>query len=246
MKIADKVEMLEVAAAATGRPIPVYPTLFYDERSVVLADTGFPGQLPMLKAEVERVVGSLDKIDRVIATHQDVDHIGNIPGLLGSVKKKIEVLCGTDDKPYIEGEKKMIKGDPSPRNKFLATLPEERRRQFLEIMANPPKAKVDRTLADGEALPDCGGILVIGTPGHTPGHISLYHELSRTLVAGDALRLIGGELVGPAPENAADLDQALKSVKKLLNYDIATVICYHGGVFRGDVRKILSGITAGI
>ncbi len=43
-------------------------------------------------------------------------------------------------------------------------------------------------LADGQRLDLAGGVRVIFTPGHTPGHIALYLERSRTLIAGDALR----------------------------------------------------------
>ena len=46
---------------------------------------------------------------------------------------------------------------------------------------------VDRIVEDGEELPFCGGITVIHTPGHTPGHICLYIGQNKTLIAGDAL-----------------------------------------------------------
>jgi hydroxyacylglutathione hydrolase len=43
---------------------------------------------------------------------------------------------------------------------------------------------VDRLLRDGDEV---GGFKVIETPGHTPGHISLFRERDRFLVAGDVL-----------------------------------------------------------
>jgi glyoxylase-like metal-dependent hydrolase (beta-lactamase superfamily II) len=52
---------------------------------------------------------------------------------------------------------------------------------------------------------------VINTPGHTPGHISLYHKPSKTLIAGDAMRVMDGQLLGPAPEQTLDVDTAIKS-----------------------------------
>ena len=230
--------MLEVASPDAGRPVAVHPTLFYDAKTVILVDTGFPGQLPMLKAAVEQVM-PFGRIAKIVITHQDIDHIGNLPGILSGAKGKVEVLSGAEDKPYIEGEKKLLKGDPKQREKMLALMPPERREAFVRLLANPPTAKVDRTLANGEELPFCGGITVIATPGHTPGHICLYHKVSKTLVAGDALRVVEGRLAGPAPQNAFDLEQANRSVKKLAQYDIANIICYHGGLFRGDVKSAL-------
>ena len=32
-----------------------------------------------------------------------------------------------------------------------------------------------------------GGLRVVATPGHTPGHVSLLHEPTRTLITGDAV-----------------------------------------------------------
>jgi len=227
MRIASGVEMLEVVSPGQAGP-QVCPTLFYDERKATLVDTGFPGQLPMLKEAVEKVL-PFDRITRIIITHQDIDHIGNLPLILAAPAQKIEVLCGAADRPYIEGEKMLIKGDPKTQEKRLALIPPERREALLKLMQNPPKAPVDRTLADGEEL---DGLVVIATPGHTPGHICLYHQPSKTLVAGDALRVVSGRLVGPAEHNAHDINEARRSLKKLEMFPVATVICYHGGRFR--------------
>jgi glyoxylase-like metal-dependent hydrolase (beta-lactamase superfamily II) len=52
--------------------------------------------------------------------------------------------------------------------------------------------RLDEHLEDGDLLDLVGGIRVIFTPGHTPGHLSLYLERPRVLVAGDALTAEGG------------------------------------------------------
>ncbi|MFJ9865664.1 MBL fold metallo-hydrolase [Streptomyces sp. NPDC101165] len=45
----------------------------------------------------------------------------------------------------------------------------------------------DGTLVDGDLVGGSGGLRVIHTPGHSPGHIVLRHEPSRTLLTGDAV-----------------------------------------------------------
>ena len=50
---------------------------------------------------------------------------------------------------------------------------------------------------------------------------------SKILITGDALVAVEGELREPNPEATYDLDTALKSLKKLTQYDIKTVICFH-------------------
>jgi glyoxylase-like metal-dependent hydrolase (beta-lactamase superfamily II) len=90
------------------------------------------------------------------------------------------------------------------------SLPEEMRILFQ----NPPKVKVDQTVDDGQELPYCGGIRVIFTPGHTPGHISLYLKQSKTLVAGDAMICLDGSLRGPVQQTTLDMNTALRSLEK--------------------------------
>jgi Zn-dependent hydrolases, including glyoxylases len=103
--------------------------------------------------------------------------------------------------------------------------------------------KVDRTVEDGEELPYCGGIKVIHTPGHTHGHICLYLKKYKALVTGDGMNVAAGKLVGPNPIFTFDMAQAVQSLKKLTNYDIQTVICYHGGLFTDSPNERIAELA---
>jgi len=46
---------------------------------------------------------------------------------------------------------------------------------------------VDETFGDNDLLDVAGGVRILHTPGHTPGHCSLLHEPSGVLITGDAL-----------------------------------------------------------
>ncbi|ARW07388.1 hypothetical protein S101359_02382 [Bacillus atrophaeus] len=81
-------------------------------------------------------------------------------------------------------------------------------------------------------LPFCGGIRVIFIPG-----VSLYVEEKKLLIAADALVKTGGALHRPVGEATLDMDQALPSLGKFLDYDIRPVVCYHGGVFQGSPHQ---------
>lgn len=118
------------------------------------------------------------------------------------------------------------------------SLPENVRKALLDVFNNPPISKVDVTFEDEETLPFCGGITVIHTPGHTPGHICLYLKANKLLIAGDALTVKDGVLSGPVPEFAQDIEMAYMSLKKLLKYDIEGIICYHGGLVYGEADRI--------
>lgn len=75
-----------------------------------------------------------------------------------------------------------------------------------------------------------------------PGHISIYMREFKTLVSGDALVVENEMLAIANPQFTLDIDMAKNSVKKLLEYDIDTLICYHGGIYKGDIKKSLEFI----
>jgi glyoxylase-like metal-dependent hydrolase (beta-lactamase superfamily II) len=244
MRLADGVEVLELQMQSFAGKSVVHPTLIWDDDTVVLVDAGFPGQLDQIREAIETAGVPSDRLDKVIITHQDIDHIGTLPDIVRESSHKVEVLSHEEERPYIEGRKPLIKMNPERLSKMVALLPDEQRRQMEALFANPPKANVDKAVADGEVLPCCGGITVIFTPGHTPGHISLYLNQSKILVSGDALVAADGELRGPNPRAAYDLDTALKSLRKLTRYDIETVICYHGGVYRDSADKRIAELAS--
>ncbi len=243
MKIADGVEALALTMDFMGRQMVIHPTLIWDNDTVILVDTGMPGQLPQIREAMDKIGVPLRKLGEVILTHQDIDHIGGLPDILKASEHKIEVSAHEADRPYIEGEKPLIKMNPERVAKMLQTLPEEQRKHAEAMFAQPPKASVDRTVADGETLPYCGGITVIFTPGHTPGHVSLYVNQSKTLIAGDAMIVADGRLLGPNPQATLDMETATKSLKQFTQYDIETVLCYHGGIYSDNVNQRLEELA---
>jgi glyoxylase-like metal-dependent hydrolase (beta-lactamase superfamily II) len=239
MKTTVGVETIEIATNFRGKPEVYYPTLIWDNDGAILVDAGIPNQLEIFKEAISKAGISFDKLSKIIITHQDLDHIGGLPELLNFFPQKIDVLATLEEKPYIQGDQRLLKVTPEFVNQISslipAEIPEERRKAILNVFNNPPKAKVDQILADGDEIPMFGGIIVIHTPGHTPGHISLYLKQSKTLIAGDALIIKEGRLV--ETDNCVDADLAKKSLKKLLPYDIQTLICYHGGIFKNNVNQ---------
>lgn len=247
MQIANGVNMLTISAAMMGKVETIYPTLLWDNDTAVLVDTGYPGQLPLLKEEIEKAGVPFDRLNRLLITHQDLDHIGSLPAILAQLPHKAEVLANALEKPYIQGEKQLLKITPETIEQAMDALPPEVpaewRTAFRKVLEHPPAAAVDTYLEDGMELPYCGGIIVIETPGHTPGHISLYHTASKTLIAADALMVENGVLLGPEPQYCVDPQLALQSLRKLALYEIEAVICYHGGLYKGNVNKWILELT---
>ena len=244
MKIAQGIESIELTSNLMSRVSIVNPTVIWDHETVVLVDTGLPGLLPDIHEAFSKAGIPFEKLNRVILTHQDIDHIGCLQDIRGELGDKVEILSHTNEKPYIQGDIPLIKSNSAFAKQAAASMPENLRDKFLSIFNNPPKANVDKTVADGEVLPFCGGIRVIYTPGHTPGHICLYHIPSKTLIAGDELNIEDdGKLHGPRPRAAADIETANRSLAKLLDYDVSTVVCYHGGVSSDNVNARIAELV---
>ncbi|WP_255294013.1 MBL fold metallo-hydrolase [Bacillus wiedmannii] len=193
----------------------IHPILLWDDEMAVLIDTGFHGQFEDIQIEMERVGVSFDKLKVVILTHQDIDHIGSLPDLLENGVSDIKVYAHELDKPYIEGEFPLLKG---------------------EQVKNLPKGKVSDIVIDGQELPYCGGILILHTPGHTPGHISLYLKQSKTLIAGDSMYSVNGQLGGIHAPTTLNVKEAQQSLKRYSNLDIESVVCYHGGLSKENMK----------
>ena len=109
MRIANGVEVLEISANIMGAVNIIYPTLIWDDDNVILIDAGFPGQLPKIREGIESVGISFNKLNMVILTHQDIDHIGSVRSILKELPNSVKILAHEDEKPYINGEKCPIK-----------------------------------------------------------------------------------------------------------------------------------------
>ena len=238
MKIANGIEMLEISSSILGQPRTIHPTLIREDEAVILVDAGFPGQMTMIRDAINGTGAAFDQLGIVVVTHHDIDHIGSLAAIQRELDGRVAVLAYKDEKAYIEGEKIPLKLAQLESN--LGVLPEEMKATYSQLKGAfaTSRTRVDQTLIDGEKLPYCGGITIIHTPGHTLGHICLYLDRSKTLIAGDALEVEGGALVTAPPSTNYDMALCRKSLKKLAQYEIASVICYHGGLYeeRPDER----------
>lgn len=124
---------------------------------------------------------------------------------------------------------------------------------LTEVALRAPKATVHVGEADSADLAgnvsvandgdDIFGLRVIATPGHTLGHISVYDEQLRVLVAGDALTNTAG-LAGSNPQYTVDLEMATESVRKLAELPVETVLFGHGYPLRRRVQASLKELAA--
>lgn len=235
----NRCHLLEIEFEYNGQKQVITPVLLQDECDMILIDCGYPNFMPLLEEAASRHNVTLDSITKLIVTHHDMDHIGSLAALKRTYPH-IDIVAHELEAPYVEGAKKLLRLEQA--ESTFQALPDEAKpyaEQFIRFLQSIEPAAVDRTVADGERLPWCDGIEIVPTPGHTPGHISLYLSASKTLIAGDAVVIEDGMLAIANPQYTPDLDEAIRSVRRLLDYDIEQIICYHGGLFHGDVQQAL-------
>jgi glyoxylase-like metal-dependent hydrolase (beta-lactamase superfamily II) len=238
MKIENGIIMLEVSSNIPG--MFIHPTVMWDDENMIMVDAGYSGQYDTIRDACINEGIHFENINKIIITHQDLDHFGGLPEILEASKNKIEVFAHEDDKPYIQGEKPLVRLNSN----FLNSMPEDRQEMVKQMFKNFTPVDVETTLSDDQELPFCGGITVIHTPGHTPGHLCLYHKNSKTLIVGDAMNVMDGKLMGPKKEILQDGDYeiALDSLNKLLKFDVKNIITYHGGLYTNKPHESIENL----
>lgn len=246
MRLNDDLLVLELGTDFGTGPTLLHPVLILDAQAGhTLVDTGVPGMEGAIEAALAEVGATLKDVRQVIVTHHDLDHIGSLEAIVKT--SGAQVWASERETPFIQGEEWPQKMPPQERVAALLadpqTPPHVRARLSLPRVA----VKVDRTLHEGERLPLAGGVRVILTPGHTPGHLSLYLERTGTLITGDALVSEGGQLQPPRAQVTPEMDAAGQSVNKMAELDVQTAVTYHGGVVQddanGQLRRVSEGMT---
>ena len=147
-------------------------------KKFVLVDTGLENSGNFIIKAAEERFGTESRPEAIILTHGHFDHVGSVIQL--SQHWDVPVYIHELEIPYITGKKDYPVGDPTVGGGMVA-----------EMSPTFPHTSIDigyRAVAlpaDG-SIPSMPEWRWIHTPGHTEGHISLFRESDRVLIAGDA------------------------------------------------------------
>lgn len=112
----------------------------------------------------------------------------------------------------------------------------------VAAIGDPGGGRELRPVKDGDEI---FGLQIIGTPGHTLGHVSVFEPSTGVLVTGDALRNQDG-LAGSAPEYTTDAGQAAQSVKKMAALDVRAILPGHGEPLTTGAADALRRLAASL
>lgn len=200
-----------------------------DPDGLTIIDAGLPGMAGRILRQLGEQGYAPDDVKRILITHAHPDHIGGLPEL--QRQTGAPVMCHPLEKPVIEGEQPMLRLDPAARGGVwrYALLP--------DITAVP--APVARTIEEGDILTEVmGGLHVIATPGHAPGHLAFWQPEKRVLFGGDMISHTWGTRL-PPPYFTADVFANRRSVGKIATLN-PEVYCFgHGRPLMTDAAGVI-------
>lgn len=148
------------------------------DRGWVLVDAG----LPLFGGRIERAAaerfGPNARPSAIILTHGHFDHVGALPEL--AERWDVPVYAHELEMPYLTGQSSYPPPDPSVGGGMMSFLSRFYPRGPIHL-----GSRFRLLPADG-SVPEMPGWRWLHTPGHTPGHVSLFRDADRTLIAGDA------------------------------------------------------------
>jgi glyoxylase-like metal-dependent hydrolase (beta-lactamase superfamily II) len=184
-----------------------------------LVDPGPVGAAPVLLALDRR--GEF-RLARIVLTHAHPAHAGSAARVQRGTGVRVHVH--TDDMPFLDGTREPL-------------LPRGRRGQLMAALGRvvelcPPVYRLE-PLVPGIAV---AGLVPIATPGHTPGHVCLWHAIDGALISGDALIVDKGEPQLPDASLSEDPTRAQRSLSLLRELPLRHLLPGHGAPLVDDAR----------
>lgn len=203
--------------------------LVKEDDGFTVIDTGIAGVEKMI---MEAAAQQGQPIKRVVLTHAHLDHVGGLD-LLKKALPTIEVIASEQSARFMAGDMSLEAGQADAKLKG----------NFPRIETRPTQ-----TVKDNDVI---GSLQVVATPGHTPGHISLYDARDGSLIAGDAFQTLGGLAVAgvirwrfPFPGFASwHKPTAAQSAAKLVALNPKRLAAGHGQVLENPTAAMKKAIA---
>lgn len=202
------------------------PALLFDSNiyllsgtRTVLIDTGTGFAVDATVASLKKTLDGR-RLDMIVITHRHYDHVGGLKRLMDEFSPDVVYAGKEDAVPLREGDSESTMGTA-----FGGSI--------------VPMNVTD--LKEGDVI-DIGDhkLVVIDTPGHTIGSISLSDSVTGALFTGDVVFVDG---VGRYDHPTASREQLVGSLHKLANIDVDGFYPGHGpSVQKGGKEYILRGL----
>ncbi len=218
------------------------------DRNWVLIDAGVIGGKSIIRRVAEARFGAGARPSAIVMTHGHFDHVGALEDL--AAEWDVPVYAHPVEHPYLNGQAAYPPGDPSVGGGLIASLSALYPTRPVNVAARL------QVLPEDGNVPGMPGWKWLFTSGHSPGHISLWRQSDRALIAGDAFVTTAAESVyatavqtpelhGPPRYFTINWGKARSSVKALAALDPEIVVTGHGRAMRGaEMNQALHRLAA--
>ncbi|MHA4844211.1 MBL fold metallo-hydrolase [Flavitalea antarctica] len=202
----------------------------------VLIDAGLKSSRSKILQMATELFGDR-KPKAIILTHGHFDHTGSVESL--AREWKTQVYAHYLEFPYLSGISAYPPPDPSVGGGLMSAMSKFYRSEPIDI------STFLTALPENDEVPFLQEWKYIHTPGHSPGHISLFRQDDKVLIAGDAFVTTKPESListitqkirvsGPPMYFTCDWESAEESLRKLVALEPRIAATGHGKPLGGN------------
>ncbi len=204
--------------------------VFEDDGSLTLVDAGMSKDGKKILNYVETNLSKKPSdIKTIVLTHSHIDHVRGVYALKKATGARVAIH--ELDADYLSGKKK----EPLPKGAIGILF------RILSPFFKFTPLEPDQKLNENDRI---GHLVVLHTPGHTPGSISLYDQQNKLIFVGDTIRYNNGKVGGPPKSFTPDMAQATKSVRKISNLDFEILLGGHGQPLKTNAYQKVKELSA--
>ncbi len=194
-----------------------------DDGQVTLVDMGVKQSGKKVMAALASIGSGPSEVTRLMLTHAHPDHAGGAAYVAQQTGRDFGIHEADAD--FVR------QGISPPRDQsfLLGRLLGRGKNGF-------PPVTVGETFSDGQVVPFAGGIQVVHTPGHSPGHASYLLQESGVLITGDAIFNVRG-LRWPIKAFCTDFRLTQQTAVRLAELQYTTAAFTHGPELRDRPRE---------
>lgn len=195
---------------------------------VTLVDAGLKRSARRIATALRSIGSAPSEVTRIVMTHAHPDHAGGLAALERDTGAP--VAAHADDAAALRAGRTPGRDQATFGGRLMDRMPG----------GGFAPADVAEELVDGQVLDIGGGLEVVHTPGHSPGHVSLLHLDSRTLITGDAIFNVLG-LRWPPASLCTNVRLTKESATRLAELEYTTAAFTHGPEIAEAPREAIRG-----